>query len=109
MQHAEIIARTIAEIKPRFLAAVATRLDRFEVIRDQLPTHGRPAPLLEELRIGAHRTVGLAASMGYVELGELSQKVEMAIEGGSAEIARSAVFLAALDDLLVEMALAVAA
>ena len=106
--HSEIIARKVAEIRPRFLVILSQRLDRFEEIRDLLETTHDSGPLLDEIRSGAHSTVGLATTLGYPDLGTLAQDVERAVhrmaEAGSRARPTREV-LDSLDDLLGEMAL----
>lgn len=109
MQQSQAIAQKLAEIRPRFLAVLSQRLDRFEEIRDLLDT-ADITPLLEELRAGAHSTVGLAATLGFGDLGALAQKVELhansILQTGN-PTASLPEFLACFDDLLGEMSLVV--
>ncbi|RID91570.1 hypothetical protein D2N39_12790 [Gemmobacter lutimaris] len=107
MQHSDIIARKIAEIRPRFLAELSVRLDRFDVLRDQIDTVADPGPLLDELMQGAHRNSGLAATLGFHELGQLSHRAELAIRDhrATARPRPTSDLLDLIDDLLGEMAL----
>ena len=108
MQPSKILAQKMAEIRPRFLDTLSRRLDRFENIRDALDTSADIRPLLEEIRNGAHTIIGLAATLGFSDLGRLAQEVEECILGiGKAEEARhrSSEFLGRFDALLGEMAL----
>lgn len=79
MQNAEIIARKIAEIRPRFLLELSQRLDRLEEIRDVLETAPDIVPLLGEIELGAHKTVGLATTLGFPDLGNLAHDAEMVV------------------------------
>ena len=79
MQNAEIIARKIAEIRPRFLLELSQRLDRLEEIRDALETAPDIVPLLGEIELGAHKTVGLATTLGFPDLGNLAHDAEMVV------------------------------
>ena len=108
MQHAAIIERKIDELRPRFLAMLSARLDRFEQIRDALATSDDPTPLLDELRVGTHRIVGLAATLGFADLGRLAQFVELTIlrmSESPPSDQNCADLFDALDVLLGEMAL----
>ena len=68
--------------------------------------------LLDDLCFGAHRIVGVAATFGCSTLGSLARAVERAVEragermqpAASPRDPRTAELLAALDDLLAEMA-----
>ena len=110
MQNASAIQRKIDEVRLRFVTMLAARLDRFEQIRDTLETSDDPAALLDELRFGAHRIVGLAATLGFADLGTLAHMVETttlrASETGAHDVP-SPGLLDAIDDLLGEMALLV--
>jgi HPt (histidine-containing phosphotransfer) domain-containing protein len=75
----DLVAQKISEIRPRFLAALSQRLDRLEEIRDQLETVDDVWPLMVEIRSEAHTTVGLAATLGFHDLGLLAQEVEIFI------------------------------
>lgn len=75
--HYEILAQKIAEIRPRFLLILSERLERLEEVRDHLETAPDVLPLLEEIRSGAHRTAGLAATLGFRDLGSLSKEVDV--------------------------------
>lgn len=111
MQQAQSIAQKIDELRPRFLALVAQRLDRFEEIRDQLEEAADPTALLEEVRFGAHRMVGLAATLGFSDLGALSQTAELAIlawTNGPSRAWPDAELLTSLDVMIGEMALLLA-
>jgi len=100
------LAQTINAMRPKFVAQTAERLDRFEVLRDRLETEGSQTAILDELRIGAHKMSGLAAMLGWPDLGDLAGKVEVAIEkaaGGGVQPDQSCL-IEVLDDLLGEMA-----
>lgn len=108
MQNLDSIALKIQELRPRFLALMSERLDRFEEIRDQLEGVQDPTALLDEIRFGAHRMVGLAATLGFVDLGTLSQRAELAILArATAKDKRwpDAELLTCLDVMMGEMAL----
>ncbi|GHC09267.1 MULTISPECIES: Hpt domain-containing protein [Gemmobacter] len=109
MQQAEIIARKIAEIRPRFLADLSARLDRFDALRDEIDSAADARPLLDELMQGAHRIAGLAATMGFGDLGQLSRQTELAIQShrSTSALRPPAALLDEIDDLLGEMALIV--
>lgn len=108
MQNAQSIAQKIDELRPRFLEVMAQRLDRFEEIRDQLETVTDPSALLEEIRFGAHRMVGLAATLGFGDLGDLAQAAELAILHRTDRVWPDAQLLTAVDVLMGEMALLLA-
>lgn len=108
MLQSQIIDKKVAEIRPRFLRLLAQRLNRFEEIRDLLETEPNLAPLLEEIGTGAHSIVGLAATLGFPDLGSLAQNVELVVNRvTSAETStRSTIeYFDSIDDLLGEMAL----
>ncbi len=110
MQHADVIERKIDELRPRFLLMLSSRLDRFEEIRDRLTATEDPTALLDELRLGAHRIVGLAATLGFSDLGALAHEVEVAIlpDGGAVRHGPPAPdLLDLIDDFLGEIALLV--
>lgn len=110
MLNDDIIRQKIDEVRPRFVKMLASRLNRFETIRDSLETPGPHPELLDELRFGAHRIAGLAATLGFKDLGDLAHRAENLIlqvtESGFRDLSKPE-FLGAIDDLLGEMALVV--
>lgn len=111
MNQSTIFANKLNEIRPKFLAQVLQRLDRFDEIRDELETSRNLDAQVAEIRMGVHKTVGLAGSLGFDDLGQLSAQVETALidlgENGGITGPLPAEVLALLDDLLGEMALVV--
>lgn len=103
----EILSQKIAEIRPRFLAELSMRLDLFDALRDQIEAASDARPLLDELMYGAHRIAGLAATLGFGDLGDLSRRAEAAIRDSAATGATraSSEVLNRIDDFLGEMAL----
>lgn len=101
------IRHKLDELRPRFLAMVAERLDRFEYLRSQLHGAEDISALLDEIRSGAHRMAGLAAPLGFASLGSHALSADMMLgrirmEAGAPQ--PTAEILDAVDLLLEEMA-----
>ncbi|MHC0053456.1 Hpt domain-containing protein [Actibacterium sp. D379-3] len=94
-------------IRLRFLSALSERLDDMEAIRDGLDS-GPKKTALEAIQFGAHKTVGVAATLGFADLGDLSQRAEVMIAdylAGAPDAQSYQDILDATDDMLGEMAL----
>ncbi|MEI4485945.1 Hpt domain-containing protein [Frigidibacter sp. MR17.14] len=108
-----VVTARVAEIRGRFLDVLESRLVELEAARSDLEEddgidHGYRRQLIEAIRFGAHKTTGIAATVGFPELGRLSQVAELAADGH--DPARATVpelnrLLHAVDDMLGEMAL----
>ena len=109
--HAELFAAKLSEMRPRFTAALAGRLEEMETVRDSETLYQDLGNAIELFRYNAHKTAGMAATMGFHELGLLCQQAEAAINllMSAPEQMESRVegALNAVDDMLGEMALVV--
>ncbi|MDF1802410.1 Hpt domain-containing protein [Thalassovita sp.] len=105
--HAEIFQAKLAEMRPRFAATLGDRLDHMEELRDSDTLNTAPADAMEVFRHYAHKTAGMAATMGFPELGELCFAAEMAVNRYMENPVELPTALNAVDDMLGEMALIV--
>lgn len=105
--HAELFAAKLAEMRPRFAATIAERLDHMEALRDSDTLNNDPASAMETFRHYAHKTAGMAATMGFPELGQLCFAAEMAVNRFLENPDLLDTTLDAVDDMLGEMALIV--
>ena len=79
MRRSSNLSSTIESIRPRFLEETAQRLGRIRAVR---PALDRPDDLnaaLTEIRFGAHKTTGIAATLGFSGLGRAAQEVDAAL------------------------------
>lgn len=110
-----MIASRLSALRIRFLDVLETRLSEVEVLRDRLEAAGEAemarAECVRAICFAAHKTVGVAATLGFADLGLLSQRVELA---ATDHLERSEppttvrMVLALTDDMLGEMALILA-
>lgn len=105
--HAELFAAKLAEMRPRFAATLVERLTHMEEMRDSPTLETNPAEAMELFKHYAHKTAGMAATMGFPELGELSFAAEAAVNGFIRRESGIGPALDAVDDMLGEMALIV--
>lgn len=105
--YAEMFAAKLAEMRPRFAATLVERLDHMEELRDSPTLETNPAEAMEVFRHYAHKTAGMAATMGFPELGELSFAAETAVNRFSEGQLSLSQTLDTVDDMLGEMALIV--
>ncbi|WP_420569276.1 Hpt domain-containing protein [Thalassovita sp.] len=109
--HAELFAAKLDEMRPRFAATLSGRLNEMEEMRDSHVLYSNPVDAIELFRHNAHKTAGMAATMGYPDLGMLCTAVEVAIDTLLSSPAQmDELFdhmLNAVDDMLGEMALIV--
>lgn len=109
--HAELFEAKLAEMRPRFAATLTGRLQEMEAMRDSQALYADPVAAIELFRHYAHKTAGMAATMGFPELGQLCTKAEVAINHlMSSPDQMEQLFdptLDAVDDMLGEMALIV--
>lgn len=105
--HAEIFQAKLAEMRPRFAATLALRLDHMEELRDSDTLLTDPAEAVELFRHYAHKTAGMAATMGFPELGELCFAAETAVNRYMSHQIPLPEMLDGVDDMLGEMALIV--
>ncbi|MEI4471168.1 Hpt domain-containing protein [Frigidibacter sp. MR17.24] len=109
----QAVSARVAEIRGRFLDVLEGRLVELEAARSDLEEDdgldlAYRARLLDLIRFGAHKTTGIAATVGFPELGRLSQIAELATDGhdpASASTSDRQRLLDAVDDMLGEMAL----
>jgi len=110
-----MIASRLSALRIRFLDVLEGRLAEVELLRDSLERDDRS----EEARVecvraicfAAHKTLGVAATLGFADLGVLSQRVELAATDyldrrEPPTTARMVIMLT--DDMLGEMALILA-
>lgn len=106
------VARQLELVRPRFLAALAERLERMEELLELLCEDRRRREPAELLRAEAHRTVGVAATLGYRDLGRLAQEAEARLDAHVAAKPGTPcddATITAVEELLGEMALVVEA
>ncbi|WP_305666244.1 Hpt domain-containing protein [Frigidibacter sp.] len=110
-----MIASRLSALRIRFLDVLETRLNEVEALRDALEAGGLPQAVREDhvraICFAAHKTVGVAATLGFADLGMLSQRVELAatdhLEHREPPTTPRMV-VALTDDMLGEMALILA-
>jgi chemotaxis protein histidine kinase CheA len=103
------VSRQLEQIKPRFLQNLAQRLDRFEALRIEMDPTQDLRPYCDELRAGAHSTAGLAAPLGFPEVGETAgdlERILVQVMRGTQPPPSNADILESLDAFLGEMAIA---
>lgn len=105
--HAEMFAAKLAEMRPRFAATLVQRLEHMEELRDSPDLHQNPADAIEMFRHYAHKTAGMASTMGFPELGELCFAAETAVTRYCDRQLSLEQALDTVDDMLGEMALIV--
>jgi len=109
-----MIANRLSVLRIRFLDVLETRMTECEALRDSLEAGLPEAERVSAVRaicFAAHKTVGVAATLGFADLGMLSQRVELAAtdyldRSEPPTTIRMVVSLA--DDMLGEMALILA-
>lgn len=79
MRQSARLSTTIENLRPRFLEQTAERLDRFRRVRAALDRPGRIEAELTEIRFGAHKTTGIAATLGFATLGRAAQDLDAAL------------------------------
>ncbi|WP_319825418.1 Hpt domain-containing protein [Thalassovita sp.] len=94
-------------MRPRFAATIAERLEHMEELRDSDALANDPASAMETFRHYAHKTAGMAATMGFPDLGQLCFSAEMAVNRYLENPDFLDATLDAVDDMLGEMALIV--
>jgi len=110
-----MIAGRLSALRIRFLNVIEARLTEVEVLRDLLDAGSlSEAERVDSVRaicFAAHKTVGVAATLGFGDLGLLSQRVELAatdhLEQREPPTTLRMV-MALTDDMLGEMALILA-
>lgn len=79
MRHAPSLSSTIESIRPRFLGETAQRLGRMRELRAALDQPGALDAAMGEIRFAAHKTTGIAATLGYAALGRVAQDLDAAL------------------------------
>lgn len=105
--YSNLFAAKLAEMRPRFAATLAQRLEEMEDTRDSNMILIDPARAMGLFRHYAHKTAGLAATMGFPDLGVLCFAAESAVNRYMNNPALLPIALDAVDDMLGEMALIV--
>ena len=109
-QSQNLVDMQLDVIRTRFIAALTERLDRMERWRDIVDEDRKCREPLMSIRMDAHKTVGVAKTLGFPELGSLAREVETALDGfleTDASWACDDILLSKIDDMLGEMALVV--
>nr|WP_269150486.1 Hpt domain-containing protein [Frigidibacter albus] len=110
-----MIANRLSALRIRFLDVLEIRMTECEALRDSLEAGTLPEAdrvgAVRAICFAAHKTVGVAATLGFADLGMLSQRVELAAtdyidRSEPPTTVRMVVSLA--DDMLGEMALILA-
>lgn len=76
MRRSSSLSATIDSIRPRFVAETAQRLGRIQAVRPALDRPGNLETALTEIKFGAHKTTGIAATLGFSGLGRAAQEVD---------------------------------
>jgi HPt (histidine-containing phosphotransfer) domain-containing protein len=79
MRKSASLSSTIDSIRPRFLAETAQRLGRIRAVRDALDRPGEIEAAVTEICFDAHKTTGIAATLGFTTLGKVAQEVDAAL------------------------------
>ena len=79
MIQSDILSTMIAQLRPKFISALAERLALFQAIRGALGGPLQTREMMADLRMGLHKSAGLAATMGFDEVGALSRELELVI------------------------------
>ena len=109
-----MIASRLSALRIRFLDVVETRMAECEALRDRLEAGLPEAERVEAVRaicFAAHKTVGVAATLGFADLGMFSQRVELAVTDfldRSEPPTTIRMVVSLTDDMLGEMALILA-
>lgn len=110
------IAAKLAELRVRFMDMLEDRLEVLSALRETLAATPREAAtlpdLLDTLRFEVHRMAGISGTLGFMELGRMSQRVELAVLGlreGTLPPTTLRMVITPLDEMLDEMTLLKAA
>ena len=106
----QILQRKLNELRPRFLAVLADRLDRLKRRREEIEGAPDPTNALRQILADAHQTAGTAASFGFKALGTVCSRSEEAIGSHlSGKSPRPSLedITATIDDLMSEMTFAI--
>lgn len=76
MRKAVSLTSTIDSIRPRFVAETAERLSRIRAVRGDLDRAVEIEAAVTEIRFDAHKTTGIAATLGFASLGKAAQEVD---------------------------------
>lgn len=79
MRHAPSLSTTIESIRPRFLAETEQRLGRMRELRSALDQPRTLDAEMGEIRFAAHKTTGIAATLGFSPLGRVAQDLDAAL------------------------------
>ena len=108
MRRTASLAATIDSIRPRFLAETAERLGRIRAVRAVLDRPGEIAEAVNDIRFDAHKTTGIAATLGFAPLGKAAQEVDAVLtpllQGKTAKGPLPARVTALVDAMMEEMA-----
>lgn len=83
MRQATRLSSTIEALRPRFLAQTEERLQRVLALRPDLEANVRIEGAVNEIRSAAHKTSGIAATLGFAALGRSAQEVDEALSSYS--------------------------
>ena len=106
MNNQQLMDAAFARIRPRFLAALSLRFDEMLPLRQAAEVPKTHVDALNAIKSGAHKTVGSAETLGFVQLGRTSSQAEVAIykyisTGGQEPALRD--MFAQVDRMLAEM------
>lgn len=102
----EQIDRMLADLRSRFLDTVEARILEFEAIGRMVGRDLAPARALARVRHEIHKISGVAASLGFADLGRLAAALEAQIDAQSCRMPPDALWASVwpgLDRLLDEM------
>lgn len=109
-----VIASKLSALRLRFLDVLESRMIECEALRDRLEaglSEAERGGAVRAICFAAHKTVGVAATLGFADLGMLSQRVELAVTDyldRSEPPTTIRMVISLTDDMLGEMALILA-
>lgn len=99
----DAMAKTIASVRRRFVATLEDRLLQLEHLKCQLSCTDQRSASLKTLQSEAHKIAGVAATIGYKDIGqrasETENQIDIALAGNLAEIDMSET-VAVIEDFL---------
>jgi HPt (histidine-containing phosphotransfer) domain-containing protein len=76
----DAMAKTIASVRRRFVAALEDRVLQLEYLKCQLSCADKRSAFLKTLQSEAHKIAGVAATIGFKEIGQRASETENQID-----------------------------
>ncbi|WP_460275321.1 Hpt domain-containing protein [Celeribacter sp. ULVN23_4] len=73
------LAQTMQHTRQRFVADLCVKIDEIEKLQTQIEESPNDAKALARLSFITHRFSGLAATVGFSELGDCAAQIELAV------------------------------